>query len=382
VVPTRETSAGGEPREVKITELENEITQLGRSVAKEAGNAEAVTRAASLTLVVYVETAEAGREVSELVSAVAQQNPCRAIILVARQAAKPDGLRAWISVHSNRSPSGGKQLCYEQISLDARGGAVSDLGSVVLPLTVSGLPVYLWWRASRYDPPDYFNQVLRLTSHVLVDSARFRDPESDLIALARHVEKKSARVSFLDLNWARITPWRELIAQCFDQPEARAYLERLQRVTIEFESESPRLAAQGAQALLIAGWLAGRLEWQPGGRRALVQNGTTKFNLRSARGEVEIQRVARRFEGGGKGVCFSITLEAGGDPPATFHLERGCDGRSVATRRQIAGRPPISRIVRLEVLEEAELVNEELQISSRDRVFEESLAMVARCFET
>jgi glucose-6-phosphate dehydrogenase assembly protein OpcA len=380
-VPTLGSIAGSESREVKITELEKEIAQLGRSVAKEAAGAEAVTRAASLTLLVYVESSQAGREVSKLVSTLAQQNPCRAIILIAQETAKPAGLRAWISAHCNLSPSGGKQLGFEQISLAAHGEAVRDLGNVALPLTLAGLPVYLWWRSGRFDPPDYFDQILRLTHRVLVDSARFADSESDLIALAQHVERMASHVSFLDLNWARITPWRELIAQCFDRVEVRGCMERLRRVRIEFESESPRRAAQGAQALLIAGWLAGRLKWRTDGRRAKTQNGTTSFFLGSAHGDIEIQRVARTFEGGGTGVCFSITLEADGDPSASFNLARGGDGRSVVTRAEIQDRPAVSRTVRLEVPDEAELVNEELQISTRDRIFEESLAIIARCLQ-
>lgn len=378
---TIESLSGGEAREIKINGLENEIAELWRSVAKEAEGAEAVTRAASLTLIVYVESPEAAREVGKLMSALTQQNPCRAVILIAQPAAKPDGLRAWLSVNCNLSPSGRKQLCVEQISLDARGKAVGDLGTVVLPLTVSGLPVYLWWRAARFDPPEYFGQILRVASRVLVDSARFGNPELDLIALARQVEMRSPHLSFLDLNWARITPWRELIAQCFDHPETRSYLERLRRVLIEFESKSPRLAAQEAQALLIAGWLAGRLKWQAAGRRAQTQKGARSFILKSTQGVVEVERVARHFDGEGKGVCFSITLEAGGDPPAAFRLERGCDGRSVITRSEIEGRPAISRTVRLEVADEAGLVNEELQFSDRDRVFEESLGMAARCLQ-
>jgi glucose-6-phosphate dehydrogenase assembly protein OpcA len=371
-----------DPREVKISEIESEIAQLGRSAMKEAGGGEAVTRAASLTLITYVESPQAAQEVCNLVRTVSEQNPCRAVILTARPEGAPAGLRAWISTHCSLPPAGAKRLCAECISVEARGTAVMDLGNVVLPLTLSGLPVYFWWRTARFDPPDYFDKAFRVANHVLVDSARFQNPETDLIELARHVEEQSAHLAFLDLNWSRLTPWRELIAQCFDRQEVRSYVQRLKRVRIEYESESPRIAAQGVQALLVAGWLAGRLKWQPGARPAERKGGTTTFYLSSDHGEVEIQRVARRFEGAGKGVCFWITLEAGGEPPATFKIDRGCDGRSVDTRAEVPGRPVVSRTARLEVLEEAQLVNDELQISSRDRVFEVSLAMVARCLQT
>lgn len=379
---TLESLTGGEPREVEIGNLEKELSSLWRSVAKEAEGSEAVTRAAALTLLVYVESERAAEEVGNVIGALAGENPCRAVVLTAQPEAAPAGLRAWVSIHSHLTASGRRQVCCEKISISARGGAVRDLDNVVLPLTVSGLPVCLWWRSARFDPPDYARQILRISNRVLVDSARFADPDSDMRALARHARELSGHVPFLDLNWARITPWRELIAQFFDPPRARECLERIARVRIEYERESFRLAAQGAQALLVAGWLAGRLKWQPGKRRSEEKNGTHSFFLESPRGEVVIERTARHFAGAGKGVCFSITMETAGHPAATFSLRRGVDGRSVLTQAQMQGGQPISRAARLEVLDEAELMNEELQFSAHDRVYEESLQTVARMLES
>ena len=66
-----------------------------------------------------------------------------------------------------------------------------ELASVVLPLTVSGLPIYLWWRAGNFAMPAYFDQILRVTQHVIVDSARFAATGADLRALAAWLEKQS-----------------------------------------------------------------------------------------------------------------------------------------------------------------------------------------------
>lgn len=376
-----ESLTGGEPREVQISDLEKEISALWRSLAEKSEGHEAVTRASALTLLVYVESEEEGREVANLVSALTEQNPCRAVIMIAQPEGAPPGFSAAISARCHLSSPGRKQVCCEQITVTARGAALEDLDHVVLPLTVSGLPVYLWWRTKRFDPPHFLHQMLRISNQVVVDSARFGDPEADLPGLAKRVQEMSGHVGFLDLNWARITPWRELIAQCFDIPGAREYAERLTRVSIEYEQKSSRLAAQAVQALLLEGWMASRLKWEPANRAAKRKDGTDSVFLKSAKGKVEIQRVAREFEGGGKGVCFTITLEAAGDPPAAFTLERGPDGRSVVTRAEFQGRPPITRTVRLEVLDEAQLMNQELQYPHRDKGYEEALAMVVRLFE-
>jgi hypothetical protein len=123
------------------------------------------------------------------------------------------------------------------------------------------------------------------------------------------------------------------------------------------------------------------LKWQPSGSVAKSQDGLRTFSLKSQGSSVEIQLVRRAFEGCGGGVCFSVSLEATGEPPATFRLERGCDGRNVVTRAEVQGRPAVTRTVRLEVLEEAQLLNEELQFPGRDRVFENSLECTALLLE-
>jgi glucose-6-phosphate dehydrogenase assembly protein OpcA len=376
-----ESLTGDAPREVAIGDLEKEISELWRSVAKDSENPEAVLRAAALTLVVYVDNAEAAEEVRSIAASLSEQNPCRVIILMAQPQAGPDGLRSWISAQCkcDAAVSNRKQIRGEQIVIRATGAAVPDLGSVVLPLTLSGLPVYFWWRAGRFAPPDYFDPILRIASHVLVDSARFENAESDMAALAEFVRKRTKQLAFVDLNWARLTPWRELISQCFDNPRVRGYVQQLRSLRIEYEAQSVRRAAQEAQALLIAGWLASRLKWQPAAHGATGREGARSFLAKSPWGSVEIQLARRAFEGGGEGVCFSVAMEASGEPPASFHLERGLDGRNVVTRAEVQGTPVVTRTVRLEVLEEAQLLNGELQLPGRDRVFEESLEMVARC---
>jgi glucose-6-phosphate dehydrogenase assembly protein OpcA len=368
----------GSPRPANVAELETALSALWRSLAEGAETRQAVTRACTSTLLLYVESEAAGREVGNLLGTVTLQQPCRSVVMIAEPQAQPAELKAWVSAHCHLPVGGERQVCCEQISIRAQGQSVRDLDNVVVPLKVPGLPVFLWWRAGRFAPPDYFDQILRVTDHVLVDSARFPEPDSDLGQLAEQVERRSGDLSFSDLNWARMTAWRELVAQCFDGEEACGYLDRLNRVRIEYEQDSPRLGAQGSQSLLLVGWLASRLKWQPEKPTGEQRGGVQSFRFRSAHGPVEVERVARRFEEGGKGVCFTITLEAGGTPPATFTLRRGGDGKNAVSRREVAGSPAIEQTVRLEVWDEAALVGEEIKSAVRDRIYEEALNMVAR----
>jgi glucose-6-phosphate dehydrogenase assembly protein OpcA len=365
----------GEPRPANVADLEAELSALWRSAADDPAAKNAVTRACTLTLLIYVESDEAAYEVNNLVAEVTRQNPCRAIIMMLEPEASSSGLEAWVSAHCHLPVAGEKQVCSEQITLLARGEAGQGLASVVLPLTVSELPILLWWRAGDFSLPPYFDQILRVTQHVIVDTARFSPGGTQLQDLAAWRHK--FRIQLTDLNWSRITPWRELIAQCFDSPDRRPYLDHLSEVRIEYEQESARLVTQRAQGLLLTGWLASRLGWEflRSDRREETQ--PRAFYFKSAAGQVKVERNLKRVDKA-CGVCFTIELRSDEASAARFSFTRGPDGKVVKTLAEVPGALPVGRSVRVEVLNEAEILNEELKLGVRDRLYEEALSVVAR----
>jgi glucose-6-phosphate dehydrogenase assembly protein OpcA len=360
-----------------VAEVEAELSALWRSAAEDPAAQNAVTRACTMTLLVYVESDEAAYEINNLIADVTRQNPCRAIIMMLEPEASPAGFEAWVSAHCHLPVAGEKQVCSEQITLRARGEARQGLASVILPLTVSGLPIFLWWRASDFSPPPYFDQILRVTQHVIVDTARFTPTGKQLQKLAVWLHNCSGRIQLTDLNWSRITPWRELIAQCFDSPDRRPYLDCLSEVRIEYEQDSVRLVTQRAQGLLLTGWLASRLGWEflRSERREEAQPRT--FYFHSPAGKVKVERKLKRVDNP-CGVCFTIELRSEGASAARFSFARGPDGKVVKTLAEVPGSLPMGRSVRLEVLNEAEILNEELKLGARDRRYGEALSVVAR----
>jgi glucose-6-phosphate dehydrogenase assembly protein OpcA len=214
---------------------------------------------------------------------------------------------------------------------------------------------------------------------VIVDSARFAATGPDLRALAAWLEKSSGRIRLSDLNWARATPWRDVMAQCFDSPDRRPYLSRIREVRIEYEMESTRLTAQRAQSLLLTAWLATRLGWNFQRAESRGENMPRAFYFQSANHDVTVERVLRKVEGGGCGVCFSFEIQA---DDARFSFSRGLDGKVVQTLADVPGQAAIGRTVRIEAGDEVEMLNDELMLAGRDHVYEETLALVARMTST
>ena len=101
----------GEPRPADVGRVEAELSALWRSAAEDPAAQNAVMRACALTLLIYVESEESAREVSNLVGEVTRQSPCRAIVLWVGPQAAPSGLSAWVSAHCHLPAAGEKQLC-------------------------------------------------------------------------------------------------------------------------------------------------------------------------------------------------------------------------------------------------------------------------------
>jgi hypothetical protein len=66
----------------------------------------------------------------------------------------------------------------------------------------------------------------------------------------------------VDLAWLRTTPWRERLAASFDPIRRRAALQEINALAIRHS------AGASASALLLAGWLASRLDWEVSPLRA------------------------------------------------------------------------------------------------------------------
>ena len=372
----------GELQSANVATLEDELSELWRAAAEDPGSEHPVMRASVLTLLAFVESEEAGRETFNLISHVIAQNPCRAILMVAEPREKPEGLSAWISAQCHLPPSGARQVCCEQVYVRARGEAVKGLDNVVLPLIIPDLPVYFWWRAARFAPPEFLDQVLRMTNRVLVDSGRFEEPEVDLAALARQVERSrnAEGMAFSDLNWARLTPCRELIAQGFDSAEACSCLQDLSEVSLEWQQGAGAEDSRTAQALLLTAWLGSRLGWRPVSRMTSSANPSRVLEFRRGDKPVRVEWAVRR-ESGKPSTPFRVNLKTGTTPPAQFSVTESKAEGIVRTRAEMPGHAPIERTARLLVMGEVELVNEELKLPERDSVYEEALNLIASMVE-
>ncbi len=319
-----------------------ELSDLWVSLGKEADpdQPSGVLRACTMTLMAVAEEAEDPSDVWSVMAALMPEHPSRAIVIRFRQSAARE-LSARVFSQCWMPFGYRRQICCEQIEISASDASLCDLPAVIVPLAVSDLPVILWCRGARlFELPD-FAVLAQIAHKVVLDSGAFADSAGILKRLAKTEQILG------DLAWTRLTRWRELVSQIF---ENRSYLARLAGVTevrVGFGGERPPTSAY-----YMAAWLLDCLEragakpragWQP---VAGASPGLAQVELTGSDGD---------------DLRVSIAMTTDGDrQSAHVHVDS------------------VSSLAVFPLHNDYLLLREELSIPGRDPVYESSLARAAR----
>lgn len=361
------------PSGINVAAIEKELTSLWKDVGGESEQG-GVIRACVLNLLVYTPSQSASSEVDEILTEVTAAHPSRAMLIVADRQGAPSSINAWVTSRCTLPTATSKQVCCEQVTITALGDQVKEVPSAVAPLLLSDLPVYLWWRAVPPLADKVFNRLVEISDRVIIDSASFADPHGDLVSLAVLMRERGARRPGLsDLNWARLTPWRALMASFYDVADYRPYLDRLNRVEIEYAPPAAKTEAISPRALLLAGWLAARLGWQlnPGATKRLGE--TASFELMADGRRISIElKPARRHEVE-PGHLAQVTLAVAEGAEASFKITKSADGNRLTTEVALDQERRLGRVLGDDDLSESALIARELEILTHDRVYEKTV---------
>jgi len=223
--------------DVRLADVERAIAQLRAETAAEG-------RPPSLRTSVMTHLAWVPEEWIERARAalagMAERHPSRTILLLPEPNAGSDGIDATVALECYAMPGVEREVCSEVIELRLRGPRAKAPASVVEPLLISDLPVFLRWRG---EPPwgsPELDQLVGVTDRLIVDSTEW----DDLPFPYRNLSGLFARAAVSDIAWARTSRWRALLASLWpDVADVRTV----------------RVTGTHAQALLIAGWLRSRL---------------------------------------------------------------------------------------------------------------------------
>jgi glucose-6-phosphate dehydrogenase assembly protein OpcA len=215
-----------------MAEIERE---LGAQRMSESG--EPMQRTSVMTHLAWVpeQWVEAAEDV---LAGLAERHPSRTIVLVPEPDAD-DGLEARVEVDCY--PVGeDRKVSMETIRVKLCGNRAQAPASVVEPLLLPDLPVFLRWRGLPPFGDRCFDQLVDTVDRLIVDSTEWPDLPEPYERLAEIFD----RVAVSDIAWARTSRWRPHLATLWPGI-----------------ADVSRIKVKGteAQAHLLAGWLRSRL---------------------------------------------------------------------------------------------------------------------------
>ena len=367
----------GKLTQVDMAGIERELRQLWQSAEAVDQDVErpTVSRACALNLILYSSDEDAETSAGTLLDEISVTHPSRALLAIARPSKEPH-LEAWVSARCHLpAPGSTKQICCEQITVRWEGQGVHELPSVVLPLLVSDLPVFLWWRTNNFDR-DALNPFLPAVDRLIVDADRWTSPLTLFRGVVAYLgEKDRPRLS--DLSWRRLHAWREAIASAFDAAGTGLKvpdLDEIINVNIVYDRHCL------SQVALLTAWLASRLSWRPVFAEDISRGGI-KLTFARRKRRIEVNWIPQASDRSRTGSVRTVELCWSDRRLLTVALEeRG--GKQVLIVQSSAGAPPAREIVaRGPDMNEPRLVGYELDVFGRDHVFEAAARLVGEFAE-
>lgn len=247
----------------------------------------------------------------------AREHPSRILVVINRETDEANRLDAELRIGES-SPG-------ETVVLRLYGELTEHADSVVSPLLLPDTPVVAWWPSRAPEVPSA-DSIGMLAQRRLTDAKNAGDDGVCFLA----DRANGYAPGDTDLAWARLTPWRSLLAAAFDQPVGRVH-----RGIVEGAAGNPSVP-------LLAAWLSDRL----GAEMRVGESGgpgLTAVRLAIDEGELSVVR----------GDARQAVLSRPGQP-----------GRNVAlARRQLS-----------------ELLAEELRRLDTDEVYESAVKRLAELY--
>jgi glucose-6-phosphate dehydrogenase assembly protein OpcA len=206
-----------------------------------------VLRACAMTLIVVVEEERDAQAISETLASLMHEHPSRAIVLRVRSGSEPS-LSARVFAQCWMPFGSRQQICCEQVEIISSLASFSDVNSVLRSLTVPDLPVVLYCPSEALWPLPEFAALLPLASKLIIDSEGMENSPSALAYLHGLPSLNGLRKA--DLVWSRLTPWRESIAQIFEDPAQLRSVYELEEIQILHHSPQ----GEPSSVYYLAGW--------------------------------------------------------------------------------------------------------------------------------
>ncbi len=149
--------------DVRLGTVESKLAELRASTAAAGGPP--VIRTSVMTHIAWVPE-EWREQATKALAGMAERHPSRTILLEPKPDSGMNRVDATVTLETYAVPGSERSICSEIISLELQGTRAKAPASIVEPLLISDLPVFLRWRG---EPPwgsPELDQLVRVVAHL------------------------------------------------------------------------------------------------------------------------------------------------------------------------------------------------------------------------
>lgn len=322
---------GGSPGSgARVTDVRSIIVELRRSSAAAVEHEHALPSVATLNLVAYIDDPQYRPWVLERAAKMAEKHPSRLLIL--------DGTRSddTVEVTTSALRGGGMAVLSQRVDLAIGDALPRTVATLVHDLSIAGAHTVLWWSSADMSC-DLIEALVPMVDSIAIDSSGAQRGVEALRAAVTFVAKHPS-ATLCDLAYMRLAPWREMIAQFFDDPALYDDLFSLRRLEVA--------AGSDAETLYLAGWLGSRLSWRVRDRETFIAHDGTAIPFVQTK-EGDRRRVARvvlasedstytaALSDDNRVVCLSVTGAKA--KPSSYTPLQSIDNMSLLERATLSG---------------------------------------------
>ena len=216
-------------------------------------------RACLFNLILYVHEKERIRYYEDIIQTIVEKFPCR-ILFIQNQGQSEKPLSVEVSTEAVGKRSGERVAC-DVITLKTPANQLYKIPFVILPHLVPDLSIFLLWAQDPTAENEIFPHFKEYATRIIFDS----DCRGNLKEFAKKMLELTTAIKtdVVDLNWAGISRWREILAQIFETEQQIKGLYHAKEVRIAYNAKTGgHLLHPETQAIYLQGWLASCLTWK------------------------------------------------------------------------------------------------------------------------
>ncbi len=216
-------------------------------------------RACLFNLIIFSDDPRRSAYLHQIVQSIIEKFPCRIIFIQSVHDA-PEPFVGPIAGTALVNMGDTVVIC-DRFNIDAAADQLHRVPSIVLPLLVPDLPVYLVWGQNPTTEAVILPQLKRFASRLIFDT-ECTDNLPDFCAKVIKL-LDAAQMEIRDVKWAALGGWREVLARTFDTPEKIKELKECRNIQIIYNNRpSVFVSHTDISPIYLQAWLASRLEWR------------------------------------------------------------------------------------------------------------------------